>query len=539
MRLHYAILAATVAATLGAPAATALDVGESLERKLHSQSKKLFGFGKPLANSATAADVIPRESATAAQRQFLAEGLTATFVTRKVGGLGDMIAFWPDDINYSHLIVCNEWARSPGNAGVNGGRNPSVQRINVNTGQVNTILYGMSRCDGIRTTQWGTVLATEETGGGAAYEILDPLTTTGHWIFDRGAAGAAADIRDAFNGLTPSTKIVKRTALVSQAWEGLEVMHTGVVIGGDELRPGEGTPPAPIGGSIYRFVPDTFYNCIGAPVRPGQMCDNTIADLSQSPLASGRNFALVTVCDGNTNHGQGCEYGTVRWVEVGAATARADAFANGATGYCRPEDLHIDRGYGIFNGGEGIRWLWNNTCGGGGGETLEVIESTAATLAKDTVSVNIGAAGNKNFLANGTTLATALMTRFVENDAEMNSHDNLDIQPRTGNVYIIEDNDFGDIWSCLPDGNDRDFRTDGCVRMLSIRDPDAEPTGFIFDGTGRVAYYIVQHGQQPASLLDFTSNPFNGNTDDLIRITGFRVRDVGNLSNGRSDHDDD
>jgi hypothetical protein len=113
----------------------------------------------------------------------------------------------------------------------------------------------------------------------------------------------------------------------------------------------------------------------------------------------------------------------------------------------------------------------------------------------------------------------------------MNSHDNLDIQPRSGNVYVIEDETFGDIWACLPDGNDRDFRSDGCVRMLSIRDPNAEPTGFIFDGTGKVAYYILQHGQQPASLLDFVSNPFNGQTDDLIKITGFKL-------NGRDRHHD-
>jgi hypothetical protein len=49
------------------------------------------------------------------------------------------------------------------------------------------------------------------------------------------------------------------------------------------------------------------------------------------------------------------------------------------------------------------------------------------------------------------------------------------------------------------------------------------PTGLIFDGTGEKAFYIFQHGQQPDALLDFTSNPVDGLTDDLIQITGFEL----------------
>lgn len=108
------------------------------------------------------------------------------------------------------------------------------------------------------------------------------------------------------------------------------------------------------------------------------------------------------------------------------------------------------------------------------------------------------------------------VTRFVQNDARMQFHDYLDFQPFTRNVYVIEDDTFGEIWACLPDGEDRDLASDGCVSILTINDPAAEPTGFIFDGTGKAAYYIVQHGQQFPELLDFASNPVNGQTDDLI-----------------------
>ena len=115
----------------------------------------------------------------------------------------------------------------------------------------------MSRCDGIRTTQWGTVLATEEeTGDGRAYEILDPLTTTGHWIADR----ATGDIRDAIDSPTPSTTVVQRQALPTLRWEGLSMLDTGVIYLGDEVRPGDNGLDVD-GGAIYKFVPTAFYNC--------------------------------------------------------------------------------------------------------------------------------------------------------------------------------------------------------------------------------------------------------------------------------------
>jgi hypothetical protein len=69
--------------------------------------------------------------------------------------------------------------------------------------------------------------------------------------------------------------------------------------------------------------------------------------------------------------------------------------------------------------------------------------------------------------------------------------------------------------------------------MLSIRDPDAEPSGFIFDGTGKTAYYHVQHGQQFPELLDLESNPIDGRTDDLIKITGFKLEDEDHKGRGK------
>jgi secreted PhoX family phosphatase len=518
---------------LGTAGTAAADFGEVVDKVLAALTWFEFGFGKPT----TAADVgdngLKRVQETAQQRQDLALGLHASFVTRKLATLGDMIAFWPTDTQYTHLIVCIEQGRSGTTPGGNGGLNAAVQRVHMQTGAVETILHGMSRCDGIRTTQWGTVLATEETDDGAAYEILDPLGTTHHWIADRGAAGMPADIRDAIDSPAASTKVVKRTALVTQAWEGLELLDNGVVIGGDEQRSGDPVADVDEGGAIFRFVPNVFYNCGSLqPVRPGQQCLNQISNLAQSPLVSGTNFALATVCTGNTNLGQGCEYGDEgRWLKIAdAAKARDEAAANGATGYCRPEDLHIDRESPHFWGGDGIKWCWTNTCGGARGEALCAAESSSDLSANLLVSLDVdGTSGvaSRDFLTkvagNAANRARVNVTRFVENDARMRNHDNLDFQPVTGNVYIIEDDSFGEIWACLPDGADRDLRSDGCVSMLTINDPEGEPTGFIFDGTGKTAYYIVQHGEQDPTLNDMASNPVDGTTDDLIKITGFML----------------
>ena len=108
---------------------------------------------------------------------------------------------------------------------------------------------------------------------------------------------------------------------------------------------------------------------------------------------------------------------------------------------------------------------------------------------------------------------------------EFNSFDNLAFQNRTGSLYVIEDHKYGDVIGCLSDGEDRNIKTDGCVRMASVVDPRAEPTGFTFDATGETAYMVVQHGEQPDELLDFASNPVNGRTDDLIKVTGFKVKE--------------
>ena len=125
---------------------------------LHGKSDKLFGIKRPLGSSAAETSGPYRSATQTAYDQVLvAKGLKVDYLTRNAANATDMIAFFPAQ-NPTHLITCVEGGRQTINAA--GKLNPSVQRISLTTGAVETILRGMTSCDGIRTTAWGTILAT-------------------------------------------------------------------------------------------------------------------------------------------------------------------------------------------------------------------------------------------------------------------------------------------------------------------------------------------------------------------------------------------
>jgi len=57
------------------------------------------------------------------------------------------------------------------------------------------------------------------------------------------------------------------------------------------------------------------------------------------------------------------------------------------------------------------------------------------------------------------------------------------------------------------------------VKMLSVKDSSAEPTGFIFTADGTSAYVSIQHSNDGnmTKVDDY-------HTDDIIRITGFKIK---------------
>lgn len=478
------------------------DFGVKVEELLQVKSEQLFGVRKPLQESAPATSGDYRSlSQSAADQVLLAHGLHAEYLSREAGNKTDMMALWPNAAHATHLVTCVEGGRetiAPNKL------NPSVQTINLNNGAVKTVLRGMDRCDGIRRTDWGTVLVTEETDDGGAYEILDPLSLDNATLVSRGTS----NIVDS-DGNPVAGQVAYRGALPTMAWEGLTVLKNGVVIGGDELRPGSGSLDSD-GGAIFKFVPTT-----------PRTDDSQISDLADSPLVSGNVFALVASCrDKNSSsfpqYGQGCEVGHSAWSKVIPANARIDANAKGATGFYRPEDLHSDPTYT----GDGVRFCWTNT-GNEGAEHYAEVMCGIDTNPVGSNSLKTDGRTGLEYLADAGEsrgYATASINRFVEGDTDFNSFDNLAFQPHSGNLYVIEDHSNGDVFACLPDGADRNIKTDGCVKILSVKDSSAEPTGFMFSDDGETAYVSIQHsrdGLMP-KVDDYA-------TDDVLKITGFRL----------------
>jgi hypothetical protein len=175
-------LAALLVAAALVPAAAA-DFGVDRDKLLSDRSLELFGFDAPLAEGAapSAEEGYRLPTHTAADTVAVAPGLTAEYLTRSVGNSLDMMAFWPAE-NPTHLIGCIEGDREE----IEPGKwNPSVQSISLADGTVTTLLRGMISCDGIRTSPWGTVIATEEEDDGGVYEIIDPLAIKDVAIKDR------------------------------------------------------------------------------------------------------------------------------------------------------------------------------------------------------------------------------------------------------------------------------------------------------------------------------------------------------------------
>ncbi|MCC2112973.1 MAG: DUF839 domain-containing protein [Hyphomicrobiales bacterium] len=456
------------------------DFGALIELQLVSRSAMLFGIDAPLTESAAsiAGKTWRQPEQPAGDHLLAAAGLNVAYVTRSAADWFDQMLPLPEAAP-THLIGCVESQREEIGTNADGSvrLNPSVQRISLADGSVETMLTGMNRCDGIRATPWGTVIVAEETEGGGVYELYDPLTMANEVVIERES------------GLTSNPdRVAKRPMLPAIAWEGLAVLDTGVVYGGDELRPGEIGPDRD-GGTIYKFIP--------AAAHPG----GAIARLADSPLTSGRTYALQISClEKDIRFGQGCEFGNGGWLAVDPASARTDGEGLGATAYYRPEDLHAGPAYQ----GPGVRFCWANTGrpeAGHFGQVLCAIDREPMLGGDDTAAF------------------TVTVEPFILGDEDFNSFDNLAFQPGTGALFVAEDARNGDVFACLQDGADRDLLSDGCVKVLSIKDGSAEPSGIVFSPDGTTRDLVLQHSDD-SDMPDTNGGP----TDDVFSVSGFRVQ---------------
>ena len=447
------------------------DFGVERDGQLRDRANQLFGLTKPLAASSTSTAPLAAANADASTLATFAKGLRVRVVTQGEAAANlDQIVLWPDDVDPTHLIIANE----------QGTEEPGVQSIDIETGEVTTLVTGITAGDPIRSTPWGTIVFGEENGGGPAggrmYELIDPLAVH-DVVLDRTTG--------VFSGGVGAENFVPRPALGRLSFEGLAIMPNGVTYYGDENRPSSGT----VGGAYFKFIPASLRDVGAGP----------IASLEDSPYAaSGAVYGLrLGKRSGNTDYGQGTQYGLGTWILVADEAVvdpdlRALAATNKLTGYYRPEDLEIDRA--AFAAGD-VRACGANT----GNEATDHLWGEVICLSDGT------------FTQAGTNAATPEVTFFVAGTPEFAMPDNVAYQPGRGNWIVHEDGDGpslatphnNDLWDCLPDGADDDQLTDGCVRIATINDllgsPDegggAEWTGGIFDATGARFFVSVQHNE--------------------------------------------
>jgi secreted PhoX family phosphatase len=458
MKGTYLVVSALALGVAGAAVRAAEpDFGLKVEGLLNRHAVGLFGVTKPLPESSRESISQSRALSDPLSLVTLAGGLTGQVVSAGVAAPNiDMYALWPDETQPEWLIACNE----------QGTGDPGLQRIEIATGAAETILTGTSSCDGVRRTNWGTVLFSEEAGGGPTggrvYELQDPLNTTGV-LLDRTTG--------IFSGGVGAENFAVRPALGRLSYEGFALYSSGLVYYGDENRPSQGVA----GGAYFKFIPTN-------PAGQGGR------GLEDSPLVSGSIYGLrLGLRSGATDYGQGTQTGFGTWVPICAEAAcddidlRAQAAALFLTGYYRPEDIDID---GAAAGAGLVRFCGNNT----GNEEDDQNWGETVCLSDGT---------EEDALANTATPEVQILQLGSPAYA---MPDNIAYQPGRGNWIVHEDADTeyltphnNDLWACLPDGADADLKSDGCVRIATLNDLGAEWTGGAFNAAGDTLYVSVQH----------------------------------------------
>lgn len=448
------IAGAIVACATTAAAFAGADFGLFRDQQLDAHSEQLFGVNEAVEASSTESIDSATANADPTRLVTLAKGLTARVVSAlpNTPANVDQMALWPNDQNPSYLIACNEQETT----------DPALVRIRLLDGAVQTMVTGLTSCDPVRRTAWGTIVFGEETTNGWLLELINPLDVN-HVLFDRGSGMLVDTV-----GGSGAANVVTRPAVGHLSFEGLALYPNGVMYYGDENRPLNGAP----GGAYFKFIPTTPWT------------GGNVSSLSQSPLASGKVYGLrLGKRSGNTDYGQGSNTGLGTWAPIDPASIgnlRAAAATLKLAGYYRPEDLEVD--FTALAQGQ-VRFCGNNTGNEGTdrnwGETICMSDGTMAQATANTAvpEVQYFAMGTWDF---------AMM-------------DNLAHQPRRGNWIIHEDGDGpeagrnNDLWSCLEDGDDADGLSDGCARIATLNDLTAEWTGGIFDTSGSHFYVSVQH----------------------------------------------
>ncbi|MCA8951180.1 MAG: DUF839 domain-containing protein [Planctomycetes bacterium] len=395
----------------------------------------------------------------------LSHALPASF------GNWDMIAFDPTS---RHIFVPCEVGSGAG-----------VFRYDTVTGSQATLLLGngsgtrnpdpntwsatsddYARLDPATYTPNGTVLTGEETTGGRLFEIMNPL------------------------GNAPfNVRWLDKVPAMSH--EGIRFDSQGNLYVIDENN----------SGSIYKYV----------PANPADLAVGQTFVLVVDAYATHPNAAPAENWNSASNQ-LAPRTGPATWVPITDATGNATTISNPfayvtttggrdaadevlGTPYGRPEDLDFNR---LANGNECLYCCVTSE------HAVLSIELTST----DTATVRVLCDRNTIDLATGAAVGSSLT-----------SPDNLAVDA-WGNVYVIEDQNPGDLWKTVD--ADRDGVAEGIGRLVSLGVGGSEPTGMIFDPNE--PYRFVCSIQHPSSgndaLWAFHTRPYPGSDLDLTLAVG-------------------
>lgn len=313
----------------------------------------------------------------------------------------------------------------------------AVSVVDLQTGEAKEVVgrADWEALDGIVWTPWQTVLFAEEAITSA---LPDP---------DHAAAtsGLVYELKLKKDDLTSMESVAVRPMLGALSHEGLELDAEGNVYVIDEDRKG----------SIYKFVPTNY-----------------------GDLSSGQLYALKVA--------NGAKTGAAEWVALDMAqaqiSARVAATAVGATQFCRPEDLE--------RLGETLYAAL----------TCEDVDNAANTSGANAQGYNVGAVlavelgeqpSVKYVVASGKNTPFEKHSTATTGFAKV---DNLASGP-DGKLWMVEDNDYSDIWVFDPNSEDanNDGYKDGVHLFASLKDKPAEGTGIYFGKDPHTLYVNVQH----------------------------------------------
>jgi len=325
-----------------------------------------------------------------------------------------------------------------GNSARNGGGSGgAVSVVDLNTGIAREVAgrADWEALDGIVWTPWQTVLFAEEVGTAARPDPAAP----------QAQAGLVYELKLDKHDPMSAESVTVRPMLGALAHEGIEIDAEGNVYVIDEDRKG----------SIYKFVPTAY-----------------------GDLSSGQLYALKVTGGGKT--------GAAEWVALDMTQAQikahAAATAVGATEYCRPEDLErIDSTLYVALTCEDVDNPANTSGKNAAGYNVGAV--LAVELGEKTSANYVVASGKNTPYENHATATTG----FAKVDNLANGPD--------GKLWMVEDNDYSDIWVYDPRSKDanKDGYRDGVHLFASLKDKPAEGSGIYFGKDPHTLYVNVQH----------------------------------------------